>query len=393
MKIGLACPASLPATQFGGIMFLCLDIAKESSKNGHNVSIYTTDMDFANNPNTFNKNLPRLENIENFIIKRSHVWLFFKLFFINPGMYFQMINDDLDIIHSIGVRSFQTFIAALVSKKKKIPLIISDQGGLTTHPDLKTGIINRIVYRLQTPMINFIIKQSSKVIVANEYERQIFLQFCDESKISIVRNGINLDSFNSKLPNFRKKYDIDNPFILFLGRFNKIKGVDILLNAISLIKDHPKMFNIQLVIMGVDFGFESKMLQMINTLDIDKKVNVIKNPPRDYVLSAYQESKFLVLPSRWELSPLTPLEGFAFKKPVISTNTHGIPYTVKDGVNGILINLEDSVGLSKAILELLSDDKKCNELGNAGYDLVHESCNSKTMVEKTLEIYQKLVNS
>jgi len=393
MKIGLACPASLPATQFGGIMFLCLDIAKESSKNGHNVSIYTTDMDFANNPNTFNKNLPRLENIENFIIKRTHVWFSFKLFFINPGMYFQMINDDLDIIHSIGVRSFQTFIATLVSKKKKIPLIISDQGGLTTHPDLKSGIINRIVYRLQTPMINFIIKQSSKIIVANEYERKIFLQFCDESKISIVRNGINLESFSSKLPDFRKKYDIHKTFFLFLGRFNKIKGVDILLNAINLIKDHPSMSNTQLVIMGVDFGFESKMIQMINKLDIGKKVTVIKNPPRDYVLSAYQESKFLVLPSRWELSPLTPLEGFAFRKPVISTNSHGIPYTVKDGVNGILINLEDSKGLSKAILELLSNDKKCNELGDAGYNLVHDSCNSKMMVEKTLKIYQKLVNS
>jgi len=393
MKIGLSCPASLPATQFGGIMFLCLDIAKESSKQGHNVSIYTTDMDFANNPKTFNKNLPRSETIKNFIIKRTHVWLSFKLFFINPGMYFQMINDDMDIIHSIGVRSFQSFIAALVSKKKKIPLVISDQGGLTTHPDLKNGIKNKILYRFQTPMVNFIINQSSKVIVANEYEREIFLNFCDESKISIVQNGINLESFCLKLPNFSKKYNIHNPFILFLGRFHKIKGVDILLNAINLIKDHPKMSNIQLVIMGADFGFESEMLQMIDKLNIGKKIIVIKNPPRDYVLSAYNESKFLVLPSRWELSPLTPLEGFAFKKPVISTNSHGIPNTIKDGVNGILVNLEDFEELSKAIIELLSNEKKCNEFGDAGYRLVHDSRNSKTMVEKTLEIYEKLVNS
>ena len=116
-------------------------------------------------------------------------------------------------------------------------------------------------------------------------------------------------------------------------------------------------------------------------------------PPRKDVISAYKYCEFLVLPSRWELSPLTPLEGFAFRKPVISTNSHGIPYTVKDGVNGILVNLEDPIGLSKAILELLSNDKKCNELGDAGYNLVHDSCNSKTMVEKTLEIYQTLVNS
>ena len=69
MKIALACPASLPATQFGGIMFLSLDIAKESAKLDHDVTIFTTDMDFANNAKTFNNDLPRQETIENFSIK------------------------------------------------------------------------------------------------------------------------------------------------------------------------------------------------------------------------------------------------------------------------------------------------------------------------------------
>ena len=48
MKIALVCPASLPATQFGGILFLCVDLAKEFSKSNNNVTIYTTDLDFAN---------------------------------------------------------------------------------------------------------------------------------------------------------------------------------------------------------------------------------------------------------------------------------------------------------------------------------------------------------
>ena len=148
MKIGIVCPASLPATQFGGILFLGVDIARELSNQNHQVTIYTTDLDFANNPNTFNKKLPREENIQNFKIKRSHVWLSLKLFFINPGIYFHMINDEQDIIHTIGIRSFQSLIAALVARKKKIPLVISDQGGLTTHPDLRTkNIWTRILIK------------------------------------------------------------------------------------------------------------------------------------------------------------------------------------------------------------------------------------------------------
>jgi len=195
MKIGISCPASLPATQFGGILFLGVDIAKELSNKNHEVTIYTTDLDFANNPKTFNKKLPREENIQNFKIKRSHVWFSIRLFFVNPGMYFRMINDQQDIIHTIGIRSFQSFIAALVAKKKKIPLFVSDQGGLTTHPDLQTrNVWTRILYKMQSPMIRFVIGQAKKIIVANEYERKIFSELTDENKIEVVRNGINLEN-------------------------------------------------------------------------------------------------------------------------------------------------------------------------------------------------------
>ncbi|NDF36096.1 MAG: glycosyltransferase family 1 protein, partial [Nitrosopumilaceae archaeon] len=125
MKIALVCPASLPATQFGGILFLCVDIARESAKIGHDVTIYTTDLDFANNASTFNKDLPRLETHQGFRINRTHAWFSFKLFFVNPGMYFQLKKNKPDIIHTVGVRSFQSFISALISKKFKIPLVIS----------------------------------------------------------------------------------------------------------------------------------------------------------------------------------------------------------------------------------------------------------------------------
>ena len=152
MKIALVCPASLPATQFGGILFLCVDIAREAAKIGHEVTIYTTDLDFANNASTFNKNLPRRELHNGFKINRTHAWLSFKLFFVNPGMYFQMKKDKPDIIHTVGIRSFQSLVAAIISKKYKIPLVISDQGGLTTHPDIDgTNIIGKLAYRIQEP--------------------------------------------------------------------------------------------------------------------------------------------------------------------------------------------------------------------------------------------------
>ena len=391
MRIGIVCPASLPATQFGGILFLGVDLARELSNEKHEVTIYTTDLDFANNPKTFNKKLPKEENIQNFKIKRSHVWFSIKLFFINPEMYFRMMNDQYDVIHTIGIRSFQSFIAALVAKKKKIPLIISDQGGLTTHPDLHNrGMWTKILYKIQTPMIQFIINQAKKIVVANEYEKKIFSELTNENKIEIVRNGINLKNMKSTI-DFKKKYAINHDYFLFLGRFHEVKGLDTLLYAMNLIKNHPLMSTTKLVIMGVDFGFENKMLKMIKEMNLDNVIKIIKNPPREDVISAYNESKFLVLPSRWELSPLTPLEGFAFKKPTISTKAHGIPYTLHDRKDSILVESENFKELSDVIIELLNDKIKCGRLGMEGYEYVHKECNSMKMAKQVLNIYEKIV--
>ena len=141
--------------------------------------------------------------------------------------------------------------------------------------------------------------------------------------------------------------------------------------------------------MGVDFGFQSEMFRMIEKLKVSDKVIVIKNPPRNDVLSAYRESEFLVLPSKWELSPLTPLEGFAFKKTVISTTSHGIPYTIKHEENALLVEPENYEKLAESIIYLLENKQKSEEFGLNGYNLVQEICNSKTIFLSSLVICGK----
>ena len=392
MKIALVCPASLPATQFGGIMFLCVNISKKLSNIGHILTIYTTNLDFANNSNTFNKKLPKNEKIENFTIKRTNVWFSIFLFFVNPGMYKQMMKDDFDIIHAVGIRSFQAFIAAIVSRKKNVPLVISDQGGLTTHPDLKeSSFKKRFLIKLQQPLIKFIVNQATKIIVPNEYEKKIFLDFSDETKISIIKNGIDLEEIKIFKPDFCKRFEINNEFILFLGRFHEVKGIDTLLKAIDLIKQNPFLDKIKIVIMGVDFGYEKKMEELIEKFNLSKKLVIIKKPKREDVISAYNECKFLVLPSKWELSPLTPLEGFACKKTVISTTAHGIPFTISHNENCLLVPPSDPQNLANAILELIQNPVKCEKLAESGFKMVSNEANLDSMSNKIFLVYEKAI--
>ncbi|CAD6516790.1 Glycosyl transferase group 1 [metagenome] len=392
LKIAITCPASIPAVQFGGILFLGTNIAEQLGKKGHNVSIFTTDLDFANNTNTFNKNLSRNEKLEFFNIKRSHVIFKLKLFFVNPGMYSMLKNEKPDIIHAIGIRGFQAFVSALVSKFNNIPLIISDQGGLFTHPDFNKGIINKILYRLQEPIIKFIINQAKKVIVANEYEKSIFKKYTNEEKLCIVFNGINYQELLKPPIDFKIKYNIDKKFILFLGRFNLVKGIDYLLNAYSQISSEQISQNIILVIMGVNFGYQDEMENLIKRLNLQDKILLLKKPSREDVISAYHSCEFLVLPSRWELSPLTPVEGFACKKPTISSKLHGIPYVIEDNVTGLLVEPENTSDLANAIRKFLKNPDLVTQMGNNGYKKVEEVFNSEHMTEKILEVYKSVIN-
>ena len=393
MKVALVCPASLPATQFGGIVFLAVDLAREISELGHEVTIYTTDLDFSNGPNKFSKTLPRSEKFEKFKINRTHTCFSLKLFFFNPSMYKEIKNDRPDIIHTIGLRSFQSIIAWLVSKKINIPLVVSDQGGLTTHPDLdESGLFLKILYNIQNFFIKRIINHASGISAANEYEKEIFSNLNKESKVKIIRNGVNLKSLVSK-QNFKQKYQINSKFILFVGRFSKVKGIETLIHAFNSIKNELKTVDVRLVIMGVDFGYQDEMFRLIKKLDLSEEIIVIKNPPRDDVISAYGESEFLILPSHWELSPLVPLESFAFKKPVISTNSHGIPYTVQNNKNGILVDAKNPVQLSNAIIKLLNNSELREKLGLAGYNFVHDECNCISMAKNSLELYEQILEN
>jgi glycosyltransferase involved in cell wall biosynthesis len=308
-------------------------------------------------------------------------------------MYKEIKNDRPDIIHTIGLRSFQSIIAWLVSKKINIPLVVSDQGGLTTHPFLdQSGLFLKILYKMQNFFIKRIIEHSSAISAANEYEKEIFSGINKESKIEIIRNGVNLKSLVSK-QNFKEKYQINSKFILFVGRFSKVKGIETLIYAFNIIKNKLKITDIRLVIMGVDFGYQNEMFGLIKKLDLSEEIIVIKNPPRDDVISAYGESEFLILPSQWELSPLVPLESFAFKRPVISTNSHGIPYTVQNNKNGILVEPENPVQLSDAIAKLLNNSELREKLGLEAYNFDHKECTCLSMAKNSLKLYEEMLEN
>jgi len=135
------------------------------------------------------------------------------------------------------------------------------------------------------------------------------------------------------------------------------------------------------------------MNEMIQNYGLKDNILVVKKPDRSEVFGAYEQCSFLILPSRWELSPLTPLEGFAFKKTVISTTSHGIPFTLRNNIDSILVEPDNPQSTADAILELLTNEEKRINFESKGYNLVKNECNSEIMAKKIFDVYEKLVKN
>jgi len=271
-------------------------------------------------------------------------------------------------------------------------LELSDYGGLTTHPEIqKTKTIKKIFYKIQNPMLKFIMNQADVIIAANEYEKKDFLNICKTDKIQIIKNGIDLNKLQSNKLNFKNKYSCPEKIILFVGRFSLVKGIDILLKSFKELSENKKYSNIKLVILGSDFGYYTKMMKMIKEFNLKEKTIVVVNPSREDVISAYHACEFLVLPSRWELSPLTPLEGFACKKTVISSNISGIPFVISHNKTGLLVESENYKELTKVMEKLFDEPEFRKNLEKNAFIEVTEKLNSDKMTEGFLQVFENIV--
>ena len=174
---------------------------------------------------------------------------------------------------------------------------------------------------------NNILKDASKVIALTETELEQYKKMgVREDKIEIIPNGINLSNYQN-LPEkgeFKKKYGIDEDekIILYLGRINKIKGIDMLIEAFSDISNDLK--KIKLVIVGPDDGFLKYLKEMSIDLELSDRVLFTGPLYKENKLEAYRDAYVYVLPSVYEAFPNTVIESCACRTPVIITESCGI---------------------------------------------------------------------
>jgi glycosyltransferase involved in cell wall biosynthesis len=99
-----------------------------------------------------------------------------------------------------------------------------------------------------------------------------------------------------------------------------------------------------------------------------------------------------LMSSKSEGLPLTILESFYYKVPVVSTRAGGIPEVVIDKENGLLSDIKDYQDLGKNILLLLNDEKLRNDIVENAYKLVIKTFSADTMANQTISVYNEVLS-
>ncbi len=226
------------------------------------------------------------------------------------------------------------------------------------------------------------------IITSTLQEEEDFKKyFKGESQNSyVIIPGVDLSIFHPVDKSFAKEQLLINEdnVVLFVGRFDPIKGIDFLIESFSFIKqlEHTK-----LLIVGGDInqGY-TEYFSKIKDLGLEDKVRFEGSVNQDQLYLYYSASDVYVLASHYESFGFTILESMACKTPVISTRVGIANDLIKDGQTGFLINKRSPSELSKKIENLLEDVDLNEKMGLNSYDLV-KGINWSKMALKFSDLY------
>jgi len=374
-------------SSYGGPSAVCKDTCKYLAERGHEVVICTTDLDYPSG---------KLDVPVNRMLEQDGYKICYFSATHGYGLSVQLCEYLLNSIHSFdiveihGLYRFPQAITAYISRFKKVPYIVRPHGALDPflHNQSKHYWLKRIYESLvEFPNIN----SASAIQYTAEEEYRLTRSFNFKPPHFILPLGLDLDQY-SKLPKsgeFRKKLGINNEkIILYLGRINFKKGLDILIEATRTIVSSESI-KVKLVIVGPDNeGYKSKLIQLTNKLGLQDRVVFTGMLVGQEKLAALIDSDVFVLSSHTENFGVTIIEAMFCMLPVVMSNKVNIWREIQHSGSALITSCE-SGDVADAISKILDNPKMSQQMGICGRSAVEHTYNWDAIIPKLIDMYEK----
>jgi glycosyltransferase involved in cell wall biosynthesis len=290
-----------------------------------------------------------------------------------------------DIVHCHDV--YPTgFVASLLKRQMKIPLVITSHGG-----DVREGNV-RLAKPGMRPRFIRAVQAADALISIGRFTEQGFLALgADPKQIISIPNGVDLAPFRNQVarPSQLDTDIVPGKYFLFIGRLAARKGVDTLIEAMALL---PADRDIRLVIAGSGEELESIEAQ-IAKLGVSDRVRLVGRASGETKTWLLQNALCTIMPSRgWEAFPLVVLESYAAGRPVIGSDIAGLQDLIQPDITGLLVKPDSPADLAVAMQRVIDDPLWAQRAGNTARAIAQDYGWDK-IAQRHIAMYQHLINS
>lgn len=320
-------------------------------------------------------------------------WLFDLFFPVAYVRYSAAVRRKIISIHKdcpIDIVESSELLAQgwALSFKRFLPLVVRLHG----YHQLKDLFKDKSIAQLLRTFFIWIMER--RLISSADSVNTVSVSFSKEAnrlwhtdkKIEVLYSGIDQNVFRPDGDLRREKA------VLFVGRFEETKGIEILTQAIPIVSEkHPDTI----------FYFAGRDRAWKGTAETWKGF-ITKNLPSarlvflgelstEDLVKYYQKCQVGAFPSLYEPGATVVAESMACGCATVSTRVGGIPEIVNDGVDGLLIPPQDPHALATAVIKLLSDPDLVSRISRNGVSTITKKFNLVDIANQTIDFYERAI--
>lgn len=233
-----------------------------------------------------------------------------------------------------------------------------------------------------------------RLIVCSEFMRgeAVRLFNCPADKIDVVFNGVNAEKFQfdweeSERQQLRQKYaKPDEQIVIYVGRFVREKGIQVLLNAAHMVLAEKP--NTKFLIVGG--GQRERFEKFVDWAGLQDHVIFAGFRANRALHELYRCADVAVFPSLYEPFGIVALEGMAAGVPVVSSDAGGLKEIVIHGETGLTSYANDPSSLAWAIREALNNPEKTRSMADNAMKRLGEDFDWSLLADQTAAIYDQV---
>lgn len=372
----LACPeALLGGRETGGMNVYVRELARELGRRGHRVDVFTRFQD---------ENTPQIEPIgENAQVihlqagpkaayDKNKLVLHVDEFAAGIADYTRSQGIEYDMIHS------HYWLSGLVAHKLQEMWDVPFVQMFHTLGELKNSVAkNEIDLEVSARIAGEqqVMRWADRLVAATplEQDQMVCLYGADPAKISVVPAGVDTDMFyprdRASVRRLLDLPDLDIPILLFVGRIERLKGIDTLLESAAVVSRYCSGRGLKVLIVGGGGQTEAenaelkRVVELYHDLNLEEQVEFVGSKPQEMLPFYYSGADITIMPSHYESFGLVAVESMASGTPVIASNVGGLSYTVVDGETGYLVEQENHFQLAERVHTLLKNPELREQMG------------------------------